>query len=134
MSRLVIVPLVAACAAKPPAPNEPSSTRAVSADSIEMVDPTGPAWPTRMSGNETIAPDEATIERASVANARLTTTWKLCVDASGTVTTVDNRQSSGFPDYDAAVRRELLGWKYKPRDGAREICKAVTLVFELPTK
>jgi outer membrane biosynthesis protein TonB len=139
MLRLTLLSIaLAACAPPPPPPAEPAPppTRTVTATRYVFPnDPKNPG-PALLSGKTAIAPDEATIQAASVEYARLMSSWKICIAESGDVSGVDKIQGSGFPDWDAAVRRELTLWKFeRPQiDGQpRAVCKAVTFVYPLPT-
>jgi hypothetical protein len=114
---------------------QPTQRTAV-ASSMYYPQPGQPMWPPMISGKQAIIPDEPTIERASVEYARLMSSWKVCIDETGAVNIVEKLRSSGFPDYDATIRRELSQWKYQPLkvDGkAMAACKAVTLVYDLPS-
>src|SRR5687768_9631586 len=126
MSRFALVSLLVACTTTPP-PSEP--TRTASARSMYIQEPGTSQWPPMISGNTAIVPDRATIEAASVEYARLMSSWKLCIDETGAVSLVEKLRSSGFPDYDAAIRRELSSWKFQ---AAAPACKAISLVYELP--
>ena len=145
MHRLALIVLLAACAATPARDADtPASTstaapaqprRTVTATSYFIGEPGAPQQPPMISGNKAIAPDEATIQRASVEYARLLSSWKVCIDETGSVSVIEKLRSSGFPDYDATIRRELAQWKYQPLqvDGKpTSWCKGVSLVYELP--
>lgn len=150
MHRLALITLLAACASTPardaaqptqasstPPAAEPAATpgRSVTATSYFIPEPGGRQQPPMISGKQAIAPDEATIQRASVEYARLLSSWKVCIDETGSVSVIEKLRSSGFPDYDATIRRELAQWKYQPLqvDGKpTSWCKGVSLVYELP--
>jgi hypothetical protein len=80
-----------------------------------------------------VEPDDAT--RVEIANAKVTSVmgaFKLCIDATGAVTTVNKLKSTGFEAYDRKIEEELLGRRYKPVeiDGKpRAICTAHTVVY-----
>jgi hypothetical protein len=152
MTRLCLIAVCAACATKPapvepaPTPTTPSATstataatvpgepsRDVSSTSLYLREPgDGPA-PVRVSGSTTIIPSAST--QAMVAERqppRVISSWKLCLDESGSVTMVDKLKSTGFVDYDASIRGELASWKYAPyeKDGQIvPVCTMVSLVY-----
>jgi hypothetical protein len=136
MYRFTILALLAACATRPaPEPAEPEQPQVVATRLIVNPEPGKPVWPQLVRGTMAIRPDEGTIERASVEYARILSEWKLCIDRTGTLTTVEKVRSSGFPEYDAAIRREMANWQYAPIRLPAEkttACTVVALVYELP--
>ncbi len=69
----------------------------------------------RLRGSRTIEPDAATKTAiARSATASVTASLKLCIDGGGKVTTVMQLKSSGFPDYDRKLAREMRKWAFKP--------------------
>jgi serine/threonine protein kinase len=83
--------------------------------------------------NERLEPDDAT--RAEIVNAKVAqvvAVFKLCVDATGQVTTVNKLKSTGFAAYDRTIEKELLRRRYRPVeiDGKPSAtCTAQTFIF-----
>jgi len=91
----------------------------------------------RIAGNRLIPPDAKT--RTAISRSgktRVVSTFKLCLDATGVVTSVGMIKSSGFPDYDALLKGTIAStWQYSPYliDGqARPVCTAVTFIYNQP--
>jgi hypothetical protein len=87
----------------------------------------------RLSGEKQIPPPAAV--RAQMATdqiARLVTTWKMCLSASGTVEKLAPLMSSGFVAYDDEIRARMKEWRYSPFkvDGrAVPVCTSVTFIY-----
>ena len=116
----------------PPPPPPPASPA--------VANPTGPqnVAPTllegsRIAGERVILPDDKT-KTAITASKRdkVIGSFKLCLDTTGAITSVVALKSSGFPDYDAKIIREMNKWTYRPYhvDGkAVPVCTAVTFIY-----
>ncbi|HEY5928150.1 MAG TPA: energy transducer TonB [Kofleriaceae bacterium] len=87
----------------------------------------------RIAGDKIIVPDDATkVAITQSGKAKVVASLKLCIDATGVVTHVTVLKSSGFPDYDAKLKREMQLWKYKPYLVNRRpvpVCTAVTFIY-----
>ena len=87
----------------------------------------------RIAGTKLIPPDDATktnITRSGVS--KIVGSFKLCVDVTGTVSSVNLLKSTGFSDYDAKLQREMRTWRYRPYeiDGKPvPVCTAVTFIY-----
>ena len=84
----------------------------------------------RIRGNAKIEPDAAT--KTAIAGKTTTAAFKLCVDTSGRVSSVSMLKSSGHPDYDRKLDREMRRWGYKPylvNGLAVPVCTAVTIIY-----
>ena len=113
MSRCLPVAVLAACATTP-RPADPSQT--VKTTEYRLIVP-GDQYINivRISGTTAIVPDLATKNMiGAMQPPRVISSWKLCMDETGAVASVDKLKSSGFMDYDATIRRELHKWQYKP--------------------
>ncbi|HWU91066.1 MAG TPA: hypothetical protein VN253_27560 [Kofleriaceae bacterium] len=83
--------------------------------------------------DDRITPDDATrTEMASAKVTRVIGSFKVCLDATGAVTTVDKLKSTGFEAYDRKIEAELLSRRYRPvevdgKPGAT--CTAQTFVY-----
>ncbi len=109
----------------PPPPPPPPPSTAVSPTMLESL---------RVAGIKTIVPDAPTI--ASMVQAkrgRVTAAMKMCVDDTGSVTTVSLLKSSGYPAYDRKLLGEMQQWLYRPykQNGrAIAVCTAVTFIYD----
>jgi hypothetical protein len=86
----------------------------------------------RVTGNKNIFPDDETKAAISAGSGRAIGSFKLCLDASGAVTTVKELKSTGFRAYDDEIMRQMREWTYLPfaPDGnAMPVCTAVTFIF-----
>ena len=88
----------------------------------------------RVSGTRMIAPDAPT--KATMLQARkgkVVASMKLCLDDTGTVASVSQLKSSGYPAYDRKIIGEMRQWIYKPykQNGrAVAVCTAVTFIYD----
>ena len=88
----------------------------------------------RIEGRALIVPDVETkrLIDAVVGNTPLTGTFKLCLSAHGTVTSVAALRSTGSLAYDRLIERTIYGWRYQPLviDGvAVPLCTAATFHY-----
>jgi hypothetical protein len=87
----------------------------------------------RTSGNKNIVPANLTqVEIARSGKDRIVGSYKLCLDASGAVTTVAQLKTTGFPAYDAKIVREMRQWAYKPyliNGTPVPVCTAATFIY-----
>ena len=87
----------------------------------------------RIAGEKVIVPDDKTkIAIQQSKRDRLIASFKLCVDTTGAVNTVTLLKTSGFPDYDAKIIREMNKWAYRPyqvNGQAVPVCSAVTFIY-----
>ena len=68
-----------------------------------------------------------------VGKDKLVGAFKLCLATTGSVSSVTMLKSSGFPDYDAKILREMRTvWRYQPYTvdaKAVPVCTAVTFIY-----
>ena len=87
----------------------------------------------RIAGNKNIVPDDVTkteIQRSG--KEKIVGSYKLCIDAGGRVTTINQLKSTSFGAYDAKIQREMRTWKYRPymvNGRAVPVCTAVTFIY-----
>jgi serine/threonine protein kinase len=88
----------------------------------------------RIGGDKNIAPDDATqadIKRQGTA--RLTGVYKVCITASGDVSSVSPVRSTGFVAYDRKIQTTIrTQWRYRPflvNGQPAPACTAVQLVY-----
>ena len=89
----------------------------------------------RISGNAQIQPSaEVTNSMQRDGKRKLHGSFKLCLDASGDVTSVSTIAATGYAAYDDALRAGVHSWRYKPYEiggHAVPVCGMVTFVFQL---
>ncbi len=88
----------------------------------------------RISGDKMIVPDDVTkTEISRSGKDKIIASYKLCINTSGAVTSVNMLKSSGFPSYDAKIKNKMQNeWKYKPyavNGRAVPVCTAVTFIY-----
>lgn len=89
----------------------------------------------RVSGTKSIVPDPPT--RATMVQAkkaRVVAVMKVCIDDKGSVSSVTQLKSSGFPAYDRKILAEMQKWIYNPykQNGrAVPVCSTVTLAYDV---
>jgi protein TonB len=88
----------------------------------------------RIAGEKMIVPDDVTkteIQRSG--KSKIIGSFKLCINASGAVTSVTMLKSSGFPAYDSKIQGKMRNeWKYRPyavNGRAVPVCTAVTFIY-----
>jgi len=91
----------------------------------------------RVAGSKLI-PATASQRKAMVAagKTRVITSFKVCVDVRGKVSSIKLLKSSGFPDYDALLTSGIRRWGYRPYrfNGApTPVCTAVTFIYDVAT-
>lgn len=89
--------------------------------------------PLRIAGAKNIGPDDRTKEELAAAGMkRLVGSFKLCLDATGAVRTVDILKPTGAPAYDTKILAGMRQWRFRPYvvDGeAQAVCTAVTFIY-----
>ena len=109
----------------PPPPPPPPPSQTVPPSLLENL---------RISGTKTIVPDAPTKATMVQANkGKVIASMKLCIDDKGTVASVSQLKSSGYPAYDRKILAEMRRWIYKPykQNGrAVPVCTAVTFIYD----
>jgi len=89
----------------------------------------------RLTGNPQIEPDPD--DRTPPAGQKsVVAAAKICVDASGKVSTVKLLKSSGRPNYDAKIEREVKSWTFRPVMGDGQpvdVCTVMTFIYRPTT-
>ncbi len=100
-----VVPAVIAQAAPPPPPS--MAPQVVAPNALDAH---------RIAGQRNILPDEITMTAIGRSgNPTLASSYKVCVTAEGTVSSVSQLKSTGFPAYDAKIQATLRReWRYRP--------------------
>lgn len=88
----------------------------------------------RIAGEKQIIPDDVTkTEIMRSGKDKVIGSYKLCLNASGAITSVTQLKSTGFPAYDNKILGKMRGeWKYKPyavNGRAVPVCTAVTFIY-----
>ena len=119
---LVMIIALAACGSKKQDPPAPAPPIVVKPDAL-----------VRTAGVAAIQPDaETTKAMIATGHANVITSWKLCVDATGTPDEVSVIRSSGFMTWDTALADGMRAWRFKPvlADGkAVRACTSYTFAW-----
>lgn len=87
----------------------------------------------RSGGETNILPDDDTkIAIAKAGKTKVVGLFKLCVDTSGAIASIDRLKSTGFAAYDQLIEQKIHDWRYKPFliDGKpAPVCTAVTFIY-----
>jgi hypothetical protein len=110
--------------APPPPPPPPAPPRNIPPTQLEG---------NRIAGQKNIQPDDDTqLEILQSGKSRIIGSFKLCVTATGEVSTVSMLKSTGFADYDNKLQTKMREWRYKPwivNGDAIPVCTAVTFIY-----
>jgi len=108
----------------PPPPPPPATPQLVAPTVLEGQ---------RVAGNKNIVPDDDTKRQIQASGKdQIVGSFKLCVDTSGSVTTINMLKTTGFPAYDARIQKEMRTWKYRPyrvNGQVVSVCTAVTFIY-----
>jgi outer membrane biosynthesis protein TonB len=89
----------------------------------------------RVSGETQIQPDDdVKIMMMHAGQSHLHVSFKVCLDASGAVTSSSRMGSTGYAEYDAALAGAIATWRYRPysvNGQAIAVCGPVTFNFTL---
>jgi hypothetical protein len=87
----------------------------------------------RISGDRNIVPDDADkTEIVRSGKDKIIGSWKLCLEDTGAISRIVNIKSTGFPNYDRKVEREMGKWRYRAylvNNKAVPVCTAVTFIY-----
>ena len=88
----------------------------------------------RIAGEKMISPDDVTkTEISRSGKDRLIGSFKLCLTNTGSISSVTQLKSTGFPAYDNKILNKMRSeWRYKPymvNGKAVPVCTAVTFVY-----
>ncbi len=87
----------------------------------------------RLTGTKQIVPDDDTqLEIARAGKDKVVGAFKMCLTADGEVALVSQLRSTGFPNYDSQITREMKRWTYRPHQVngiATPVCTAVTFIY-----
>ncbi|HEY0192790.1 MAG TPA: protein kinase [Kofleriaceae bacterium] len=109
-----------------------------------VVQPAAPAAPAtvtptaldanRLSGDKDIVPDDVTqAEIGRTGTSKVIGVFKLCLTTDGSVSSVNQLKSTGFPSYDQKITTTIRSrWRYRPylvNGKASPVCTAVRFVY-----
>ena len=126
MRALLVIAIVslAACGSKKKDPPPAEATPPIVVKPDQLV---------RTAGDTAIQPDAETAKTmVSTGHAKVITSWKLCVDPTGTPDEVSVIRSSGFLTWDTALAAGMRAWRFKPvlADGkAVRACTSYTFAW-----
>jgi protein TonB len=88
----------------------------------------------RIAGDKMIAPDDVTkTEIGRSGKDRIVGSYKLCLTLDGSISSVAQLKSTGFPAYDAKIQGKMRSeWRYKPYNVNGKpvpVCTAVTFIY-----
>lgn len=112
----------------PPAPVKPPAQTVVPPTALSQL---------FLTGERNIEPPAPTKQvMLADGKTKVVASFKLCLDASGSVASTRIIKSSGYAAYDDALASGMAGWRYKPYsvDGrGMPVCSVVTFVYDLHT-
>lgn len=115
-----------------PAPPPPPPPAYVPPQPPQIIAPTN-LETRRIRGERTIQPDAATKQTMRESEKeRFLGSFKLCVNAAGTVDSVKMLKSTGYVVYDLKLQEAMREWAYRPYEVAGKavpVCTAVTFVY-----
>lgn len=92
----------------------------------------------RISGKTQIEPAKAVkLAMRRAGTTKIVGMIKMCLSPRGTVRSLSVIKSTGFPTYDAALRRTMRQWRYKPYTAngrAIGVCTVISFVYRLPLR
>jgi protein TonB len=128
----VVQEIVASSSSKAPPPSSAARAGADPHAGSHNVAPTA-TEAIRIAGKKEILPDPETQNAISVSgNNRRVGSFKLCINAHGTIKNVTMLSSTGSMAYDRKIERSIYGWRYRPFmvDGEpTPVCTAVTFIY-----
>jgi hypothetical protein len=88
----------------------------------------------RIAGDKSITPDETTQDAIGRSGKEtLVSSYKVCITAEGSINTVTQLRSTGFPAYDAKIASTIRkDWRYKPymvNGKATPVCTAFRFIY-----
>ncbi|MGE0549627.1 MAG: hypothetical protein AB7O24_30280 [Kofleriaceae bacterium] len=109
----------------PPPPPPPAAPTNIAPTMLEQ---------SRVAGEKQIVPDDNTkVEIQRSGKDKLVGAFKLCIDTQGSVTSVSQIKSTGFPAYDAKIQKKMrTEWRYRPflvNGKAAPACTAVNFIY-----
>jgi serine/threonine protein kinase len=88
----------------------------------------------RIAGEKSIVPDETTMNAIGRAGTdKVISSYKVCITAEGTISTVSQLRSTGFPAYDAKIQTTIRrDWRFRPfvmNGKPTPVCTALRFIY-----
>ena len=119
----------------PPPPPPPASGGPGDPPSKPSIVPLAVVEAQRIAGNKAIQPDADDAKAIAISGKPAIAVLKLCLDRSGSPSSITFLKGSGRPNYDAKLEREVKAWRYRPflvNDVAVAVCSSVTFIYRAP--
>ena len=88
-----------------------------------------------IEGDKQIAPpEEVKLQMANQGLDQVIASVRMCLDARGRVSSLDQIKSSGFAGYDSKLTREMSDWRYRPYEvngRAVPVCTVITFIYRM---
>src|SRR6185295_5230476 len=99
-----------------PAPPDAGVAPSAPASAAPQIIPPNALDANRIAGEKSIVPDESTMDAIGRAGTdKLISSYKVCVTVDGTISTVSQLRSTGFPAYDAKIQTTIRrDWRFRP--------------------
>jgi protein TonB len=116
---------VVAAPPPPPPPPPPAPPQNVAPQALDAL---------RIGGEKNIVPDDVTkTEISRSGKDKLIGSYKLCITTDGSISSVVQLKSTGFPSYDNKITSTIRGeWRYRPftvNGKPTPVCTAVTFIY-----
>jgi len=116
---------VVAAPPPPPPPPPPAPPQNVAPTALDAL---------RIGGEKNIVPDDVTkTEISRSGKDKLIGSYKLCITVDGSISSVVQLKSTGFPSYDNKITSTIRGeWRYRPfmvNGKPTPVCTAVTFIY-----
>jgi len=118
----------------PPAPPDAGVAPAPVAAVAPQIIPPNALDANRIAGEKVIAPDETTMDAIGRSGTdKLISSYKVCITAEGSVSTVSPLRSTGFPAYDAKIQNTIRrDWRFRPfvvNGKVTPVCTALRFIY-----
>jgi serine/threonine protein kinase len=118
----------------PPAPPDAGITPSPPQPAAAQIVPPNALDANRIAGEKTIAPDESTMDAIGRAGTeKLISSYKVCITAEGSISSVSQLRSTGFPAYDAKIQNTIRkDWRFKPfvmNGRPTPVCTALRFIY-----
>jgi len=109
----------------PPVPGPPAAPQNVASTALDA---------NRIAGDKQIMPDDITkTELSRSGDERLVASFKLCITVDGSIGSVSQMGSTGYPAYDTKILNTIrTKWRYRPfivNGKPAPVCTAVRFIY-----
>jgi protein TonB len=109
----------------PPPPPAPEKPRVVAQVAMETQ---------RISGEAKPQPDDSTkIQMQRDGKSQIEARYMLCLTKAGTIKSINQSKSSGYPEYDRKLQSTMSEWRYRPyvvNGEPVEVCSPITFIYK----